>query len=140
MRRQRRCFNPSPLPATWTQSVLKGTDPLGRRRRTPVERISPPTPPLLTHLVGNRHLPLSRPSPPTRKRTTAEALGVEGDEAKTHLRRASMPSQRRRKTSPKLSASTAGRRAILPTGALKRRNRSQKTSIGLGDLHVDDWC
>ena len=61
-------------------------------------------------------------------------------EAETHLRRASMPSRRRKKTSPKVSASTAGRRAILLTGALKRRNRSQKTSISLGNLHVNDWC
>ena len=99
---------------------------LGRRRRTLVERISLPTPPLLTHLVRNKHLPHSRPPSPTQRKTTAEALGVKGDEAKTHLQRTSTPPQRKEKISPNLSAFTAERRAILPTCALKRRNRSQK--------------
>ena len=67
---------------TWTQGIPKGIGPLQRRRRTPVKRISPPTPPLLIYLVGNRHLPLSRLHPPTQRRTITEALGVEGDKAK----------------------------------------------------------
>ena len=81
MQRQRRCYNPPPAPATWTQGVPGGTGPLGKRRRT--QRISPLTPLLLTHLVENSHFPLSRLPPPTQKRTTAKTLGVVGDKAKT---------------------------------------------------------
>ena len=137
-RRQRQCSNPLPVSVTWTQGVPEGTGPLGRRRGTPMERISPLTPLLLIHLVRNRHFPLSRLLPLTHRRTTTEALGIAGDEAKTHLRWALTPSQRSKKTSSKLSASTVGRRAILPISILKRRNKSQKTSIGLGNLHVND--
>ena len=138
MRRQRQCSNPPPVSATWTYGIPKGTSPLRRRRKTPIKRISLPTPPLLTHLVENTHLPLSKLPPPTQRRTSAEALGIERDEAKTHLQRASMPPQRRKKTSSKLTTSTTGRKAIMPTGVLKKRNKSQKTSIHLGNLHIND--
>ena len=43
-------------------------------------------------------------------------------------------------TPPKLIAFTTGKSVIMPTGVLKRRNRSEKTSIGLDNLHVNDWC
>ena len=39
-----------------------------------------------------------------------------------------------------VESSTVERMAILPTSVFKKRNRSQKTSIGLGNLHVNDWC
>ena len=140
IRRQKQCSNPLPISTTWTQGIPKRTGPLKRRKKTPMERISPSTPPLLIYLVGNKHLPLSRLPLPTQRRTTMEALGMERDKAKTHLQQTSIPSQRRKKTSPKLSASTAGKKAISPTGVLKRKNKSQKTNIGLGDFHVNDWC
>ena len=134
MRRQRQCFNHLSIPATWIQEVIEGKHPLKRRRRTPVERISLPTPLLLIHLVGNSHLLLSKLPPPTQKSTIAEPLGVEGDKAKIHLRWASTsPQRKKRKTSPKLIVST------MPTNVFTKGNRSQKTSISLGDLYVNNW-
>ena len=38
-----------------------------------------------------------------------------------------------------LSASTIGKKAIMPTGVLKRRNKSQKTSDGFDNLHISDY-
>ena len=78
-------------------NVSGGTGPLRRRRKTPVERKSPSTLLLLIHLVGNSHLPLSRLPPLTQRKTTAETIGVEGDEAKTLPQRALTPPQRRKK-------------------------------------------
>ena len=118
---------------------------LRKRRKTSVERISPPTPPLLTHLVGNNHLPLSRLPLPTRRRTrtTKEVLGTvvdgDGDEAKTPLRQVStLLPRRKKKISPMSNASTAEGRAILPTSVLRKGTRSQKTSGSLGNLYVDE--
>ena len=56
---------------------------------------------------------------------------MEGVEAKTHLRQVLTPSHRRKKTSPKLSASTAGRRAILSTGAPKKKTGVKKLVLVL---------
>ena len=127
MQRQRRCSNHCLIYVTETHSVLKGTGLLKRRRKTQVERISLPTPPLLTHLVGNSYYSLSRLSPSTQRRTktTAETFGVEWDKTKTSLRQASTLTQRRTKeTFLKLIVSTAGRRAIISTNVFKKRKRS----------------
>ena len=143
MHRQRRCCNLSPVFATWTHGVPEGIGLPGRRRRTPVERISPPTSPLLTRLVENSPLPLSRLHLPKRTRTTSkEVLGTKGaDEdrvmAMTLLQRVSTPtpSRKKRKISLKFGATTVTRRDIT----LSSISKSQKTSVGLGDLHVGDW-
>ena len=108
-----------------------------------MERISPPTPPLLTCLVENSLLPLSRLLPPRRTRTTSkEVLGAERANkdrvvAMTLLQRVSTPplSRRRRKISLKSSATTVTGRDIMPPSVPRR----QKTSVGLGDLHAGDW-
>ena len=108
-----------------------------------MEKISLLTPPLLKYLVGNSHFLLSKFPPPTPKKIkiTAEALGMEDIEAKTHLQRVSTLLQRRKKEiSPQSIASTIEKRAIMPIGILRRRKNSKKTSIGLGNLHVNDWC
>lgn len=108
-----------------------------------MEKISLPTPPLLTHLVRNSHLLLNKLFPPIQKRikTTIKALDVDedGDKVKNHLQRVSMSLQRRKKeTFPKSIAFTMGKRAIMRIGVLKKENKSQKTSDGLGDLHAGD--
>ena len=147
MRRQKRCFNLPPVPATWTRGVPKGTGPLKRRRRTPVERISPLTPLLLTRLVENSPLPLSKLLLTRRKiRTTNEVLGVAEDKGNkvvtpTPLPRMSISFSRRKKkteTYPKSNALTAIGKHITPTSVLRIRRRSQETSDGPGDLHAND--
>ena len=112
MQRQRRCSNLLLAPTRWTQVASKNTDPRRRKRRTP-EKISPPTPFLLTHLVRNSHLLLSRLPPLTRRRTktTNEVPAAIKDRDKvvaaTSLQQVltPTPSKERRKTSPKSSAS-----------------------------------
>ena len=71
-----------------------------------------------------------------------EVLGIDedGDEAKTHLWRVPMSLPRKKKEiSPKSSASITGKRAIMPTGILKRRNKSQKTSDSLRNLYANNY-
>ena len=92
-------------------------------------------------LVRNSHLPFRKLSPQTQKKTkiTTKVLGVDKDvdEVKTHLWQIPRSLSRRKKmTSPNLSASTARKRVIIPTGNLKRRNKSQKTIGDLGKLHA----
>ena len=145
MQRQRRCYNPLPAPAIWTQGVPGETRPLGRRRRTSVERISLPTSSLLTHLVENNYLPLSRLPPPTRRRTRITSKEVCGTKradkdrvrAMNLLQRVSTsaPSRRSWKISPKSRATTVNGRDITPPSI----PRDQKTSVGLGNLHANDW-
>ena len=61
------------------------------------------------------------------------------DEAKTHLQWVSTSLSRKKKEiSSMSSALTIGKRTIMPIGIFKRRNRSQKTSGGLGNLYVSD--
>ena len=70
-----------------------------------------------------------------------EVLGVDNnmDKAKTHLRQVPTSILKRKKeTSLKLSASTAGKRAIMLTGGFKKENISQKTSDGLGNFYASD--
>ena len=76
MRRQKHYYNPSPVPGTWTHGVPKGTSPLRRMRKTPVERISLPAPLLLTHLVRNSHLLPSKLLSPTQRRTRTTSKKV----------------------------------------------------------------
>ena len=146
MRKQRRCSNYPPLPAIWTHSAIEevGRQRRRRKRRTP-EKISTPTPPLLTYLVGNSHLPLGRLPPPTRRRTktTNEVPGAaeDGDRVATPtpLPRVSISFPRRKgRTCLKLSAITAIGKDITPTSILEIRRSSQKTSVGLGGLYAGD--
>ena len=146
MQKQSRCYNPPPAPATWTQGILGEAGPLRERRGIPVERISPPTPPLLTYLVGNSHLPLGRLPPPTRgrTRTTNEVPGTaeDGDMLvmATPLPWVSISfPQKKGGTCPKSGAITAIRKNITPTSILGTQRSSQKTSVGLGNLHAGDW-
>ena len=142
MQRQRRCCSPPLVSAIWTRGIPEGTGPPGRTRKT--QRISPLTPLLLTRLVENSPLPLSRLLPPRRTRTTnKEVLSAEGADkarvmAMTLLQRVSTPppSRRRRKISLKSSATTVTRRDIMRPSV----PRSQKTSVGPGDLYADDWA
>ena len=52
------------------------------------------------------------------------------------LSRKKKTKRRTKRTSLTLSATLVSRKTIMPTSALRR---SQKTSVGLDDLHVDDW-
>ena len=144
-RRQRRCSNPPPVPATQTRGVPEGTSPLRRRRKTPVERISPPTPFLLTHLVENSSLPLSRLPLPIRRRTkttSKEVLGAEGADkdraaAMTLLQRmlTLAPSREKWKMFSKSSTTTVTGRDITPPSV----SRGQKTNVSFGNIHAGDW-
>ena len=118
------CFNHLPAPARWTQGAFKGIGSQKRRRRTP-EKISLSTPPLLTHLVKNSHLPFSRLLPPTQRktRTTNEISDVAKDKnrvvAPTPLPQLSISFLRRkRRTLPKLSTITVIGKDITPTSIL----------------------
>ena len=149
MRRQRRCSNPPPVPATWTRDSLEGTGPLRRRRKTPVERISLPTPFLLIRLVKNSPFLFNKLLPTWRRtRTTNEVPGAAEDKedqviTPTPLPRVSILFPRRKErteTCPKLNALTAIGKDITPRSVFRIRKRGQKTGIGLDDLHVDDCC
>ena len=145
MQRQRQCSNHLLAPVIWTQDVPKGTGPPRRRRKTPVERISPPTPPLLIRLMGNSLLLLSKLPPPTQKRTritskevfSAEKADKDRVVAMTLLYWLSTPqlSRRRKKMSPKSSATTVTRRDIM----LPSVPKDQKTCVSLNDLHAGNW-
>ena len=147
MRRQKRCSNPPPVPATWTRGVLEGTGPLRRRRRTSVERISPPTPLLLTRLVKNSLLLLSK-LPPTQRRTktTNEVPGTTENERDkvvipTPLPRVLISFPRRMEKTgicPRLNALTIIGKDITPRSIIRIRKRGQKTRDGLGNLHAGD--
>ena len=116
---------------------------LPRRRIRTLEitkRISLPRILLLIHcLLGPNPL---RPSP-KRNRTVVLAEENPNDRAKARilLLLASMPLLsgrtriRTRKTYPTLSATPASRKVIMPTSVPRR---SQKTSVGLNNLHVND--
>ena len=121
-------------------SVFKDTD--RQRKRRTLEKISLSANLLLINLVENSHFSLNRLFPPTQKRTktTMETLSVDGDKAKTHLQLVSTLLQRRKKkASPKSIASIVEKKAIMPIYVLKKGNKSQKTSDGLGNLHTNDY-
>ena len=143
MQWQKQFSNHLLAPTIWTQSILERTSPRRRRRGTS-ERISPPTPPLLTHLVKNSHLLLSRLSPPTprRNRTTNKVPGAAEDKDRvvtpTLLSQVSISFPRRRGTSPKSSAITAIGKDITLTSIHGIRKRSPKTSDNFDNLYARD--
>ena len=149
MQRHKRCCNPPPVLGTWTQDVLEGKRK--RTRKTPLERISLPTPFPLTCLVGNSHLPPSRLLSPTQRRTkttSKEVLGVEKADkdkvvAATPLQRelTLTLSREKRETSSKSSASPVIERDIIRTNVPRIRiwRENSKTSVSLGNLHAGDW-
>ena len=61
------------------------------------------------------------------------------DKAKTHLQQmlTSLPKSKK-KTSLNSNTSTIEKRTIMLTNILRKRNKSQKTSKNLGNLHVSD--
>lgn len=122
-------------------SISKNTKQQERRRI--LEKISPPTLPLLTHLMGNSYLLFTRFFPPTKKKTkiTTEVFSIDedGDEAKTHLQRVlTLISKKKKKISPKLSAFTIKRRVIMPTDIL-RKGKCQKTNDGFKNLYTGNY-
>ena len=126
----------------WILDALEVNGLPRRRIRTPgiMKRISLPRILLLIHhQVGPKPL---RPSP-RRNRTVVLAKENPNDRAKDKilLPPASTPllsgrtRVRTRKTYPTLSAIPASKKVIMPTNVPRR---SQKTSVGLNDLHVGD--
>ena len=126
----------------WILNALEVNDLPRRRIRTPgiTKRISLPRILLLIHRqVGPN---LLRPSP-RRNKTVVLAEEDPDDRAKARIL-LSLASTlllldrtkiRTKKTYPTLSATPASRKVIMPTSVLRR---SQKTSVGLDDLHVGD--
>ena len=121
----------------------RGNKPAKKKKKT-LDRISPPTSPLLTHLIRSSHLSLSKLLPLTRKKTlnTTKILGIgkHVSEAKIYLHRVptSLP-RKKKKTFPKLCASTIRRKIIMLTSFL-RRGKSQITSVSLGYNNVTlEW-
>ena len=126
----------------WILDALVVNDPLKRRTKIPgiSKRISLPRILLLMrHQAGPNPLRHS----PRRNRTVVLTEEDPDNKAKARILRplASTPSLsgririRTRKTYPTLSATPASRNVIIPTSVPKR---SQKTSVGLDDLHVGD--
>ena len=141
---------PRPKPASrlhpergrWILNALEVNGLPRRRIRTPgiTKRISLPRILLLIHCqVGPNPL---RPSPEKNKIVVfAEEDPDNRAKARILLPLSSTPLLSRRikirtkKTYPTLSATTASRKVIMPTSVPRR---SQKTSVGLDDLHVGD--
>ena len=144
---------PRPRPASrlhpglgrWILNVLEVNDPPKRMTRTlgTTKRISFPRILLLMHHhVGPNPLWHS----PRRTRTVILAKEDPDNRAKAKipLPLASMPllsgrtkiKIRTRKTSPTLSATLVSRKANMPTNLPRK---SQKTTVGLDDLHVGNW-
>ena len=99
---------------------------------------------LLTHLVENSHLLLSKlPLPTQRKiKTNNEIPGVveNRDKVATPILQVSILFLRgKKRILPKSNAIPAIRKGIMPTYIFKIRKRSQKTSVSLGNLHADYW-
>ena len=145
-----RSLMPRPKPASrlhpergrWILNALEVNGLPRRRIRTPgiTKKISLPRILLLIHRqVGLNPL---RPSP-RRNKTVVLAEEDPNDRAKARilLPLASTPLLskktriRTRKTYPILSATPASKKVIIPTSIPKK---SQKTSVGLDDLHVGD--
>ena len=141
---------PRPKPASrlylgrerWILDALEVNSLPKRRIKTPgiTKRISLPRILLLIHRqVGPNPL---RPSP-RRNKTVVLAKEDPNDRAKARilLPLALTPLLsgrtriRTRKTYPTLNATSASRKIIIPTSVPRR---SQKTSVGLDDLHVGD--
>lgn len=94
--------------------------------------------------MRNSHLLLTRLPLSTQKRTktTIKVLNIDenGEKAKTHLQRVSTSiPKKKKKTSLTSSAFIIEKRAIILIGVLKKKNKSQKTRNGLGDLHAGDY-
>ena len=131
-------------PRRWILDALKVNDLPRRITRTPwtTKRISVPRILLLMHHQMEPNL--LRHSP---KKTRIVILAEENPDnrakARIPLPLALMPllsgktrtKIRTRKTSPTLSATLVSRKTITPTSAPRR---SQKTSVGLNNLHVGD--
>ena len=142
--RLRPAFRLHPGSERWIFDVFKVNGQPKKRTKTPktTRRISLPRIFLLMHhQVGPNLLWHS----PRRNRIVVLAKEDPDDKAKARilLPLASTPPPsgktririRTRKTYPTLSTTLASRKAIMPTSVLRR---SQKTSVGLDNLHVGD--
>ena len=74
-------------------------------------------------------------------KTTTEIFNVDKnrDKTKTSLQQVwtSFP-KKKKEISPKLSASTIGKKAIMPTDILQKKDKSQKTADNFGNLYAGD--
>ena len=134
-----------PGPGRWILDALMVNNLLRRRSKIPrvSKRISLPR-----ILLLMRHQAGPNPHRHSLKRNRIVTLVKEGPnnraKARTPLPLASMLLQSRktktririRKTSPILSATFVSRKTTMPTSAPRK---SQKTSVGLDNLHVGDW-
>ena len=144
MPRPRPAFRLYPGPERWILDALevngqsrRKTRTLGTTRRISLPRILS----LIHHQVGPNFLRHS----PRKNRTVIFAEENSDDKAKARilLPLASTPQLsgrtrtkiRTKKISPILNATLVSKKAITPTNALRR---SQKTSVGLDNLHVGD--
>ena len=133
-----------PEPGRWILNAFELNDSLRRMTRIPEisKRISLPrilllmryqarTNPHWRSLRRNRIVVLVEENPDNRIKARIPlplaSTPLLSERTKTRIRT--------RKTSPTLSATPVSRKAIMPTSALRR---SQKTSVGLDDLYVDD--
>ena len=142
MPRPKPTFRLHPGPGRWIFNALMVNDPLRRRTKIPgiSKTISFPRIRLLMHYQAGPN-PL-RHSP--KKNKTVNLAKEDPDnraKARILLPLASTPLLsgrtriRTRKTYPTLSATPASRKIIMPTSVPRR---SQKTSVGLNNLHVGD--
>ena len=123
-------------------SIFKNINQSKRRIRSP-RRINAPTLPLLTYLVENSHVFSTRFSPPTHKKTktTKKVFSIDKcrDETKIFKQQISTSlSRKKKKILLKSNTSTTGGMVIMPTNVFRKKNRSQKTSVSLGNLHAND--
>ena len=134
-----------PGPERWMFNALEVNNPPKKMTRTPgtMKKISFPRILLLMHYqVGPN--PLRHSSKRTRVVILTKKDPNNRAKARIPLPLASMPllSEKTRiririkRTSPTLNATFVSKKAITPTSAPKK---SQKTSIGLDDLYVGDW-
>ena len=144
MPRPKPAFRLYPGPGRWILGAPVVNDLSKRRIRTPgiTKKISLPRILLLIHCQVGLNLLWHSPK---RNRTVVFAKKDPNDRAKARillpLALTPRPSGktrtkiRIRKTYPKLSATLANKKAIMPTSVPRR---SQKTSVGLDNLHVGD--
>ena len=142
--RPRPAFRLHPGPGRWILNALKVNDPLRRMTRIlgPLKGISLPRILLLMHyqvgpnlhqhsLRKNKIVVLVKEDPDNRAKArillSLASTPLLSEKTKIRIKT--------RRTSPILSTTLVSRKAIMSTSAPKR---SQKTSIGLINLYVDD--
>lgn len=137
IQRQKHCYSHLQVSVKLTSSVFKDTG-LQKKRRRIAKKISLPTPPLLTYLVGNSYLPFTKPPPPTQRRTKIKVFNVDNNKnrAATLLPRVLMPVplKKKWKISPKSSATIVTKKGSTLISVL-----NQKTSVNFSNFYTGDW-